>query len=502
MKKNELIKKYREYKQLIESYYMALSLWNYDNTTIAPKKSLIEKSKYQSLLSMEVYKIITSPDYIETVDGLFEIKDTLPNDLKRAIFLEKRNMEHLKSIPSELYQEYSELANVSYSKWLEAKEKSDFSIFAPSFKRVIEIQKEFAKCYGLINNNVYDTLLNEYEEGMNTKILDDFFNNLKKRIVPLLNKIEKSKVKIRDDFASAKVNHQKQMDIAKFSLKQIGFDFSRGVVGETEHPFTSGISYNDVRVTTHIYENMFFSNIFSIVHEGGHALYDMNLDKKLEDNYLRYGTSMAIHESQSRLYENVFGRSREFISRIYKKIIQKLPSEYKNVTEEEMYLCANKVERSLVRTEADELTYSLHIMIRYELEKKMLNEDVDVYELPKLWNELYKEYLGIDVPNDKLGILQDSHWSDGAFGYFPSYALGNAYGIQFLRTMEKELDVFSLIKDGKIKEVNNWLKKNVYTYGGRVTPSELIELVTKEKFNPNYYLDYLENKFKDIYNIK
>ena len=483
------------------AYYLALGILNYDNDTIAPKKSLIEKSKYQSILSMEYYKIITSNEYIEVNDKLYDIKDSLSKDLSREITLNRKSIDRLRKIPSDLYQEYNELMSVSYVKWLEAKEKSDFSIFAPSLKRLIEISKEFAKYYGLINNNVYDTLLDDYEEGMNTEILDNFFGLLRDRITPLLEKIDKSKVIIRDDFSKAKVNHDKQMDLTKFALKEIGFDFNRGVIGETEHPFTSGITPNDVRITTHIYEDMFFSNIFSTVHEGGHALYEMNLDKSLNGTFLHGGTSMAIHESQSRFYENVIGRSKEFIHRIYKKVIQKLPKEYKDVTEEEMYLCANKVERSLIRVEADELTYSLHIMVRYEMEKKMLNEDIDVYDLPKLWNELYEKYLGINVPNDREGILQDSHWASGSFGYFPSYALGNAIGIQILRTMEKDIDVFEKVNSGKIKDVGKWLKENVYIYGKRVSPNELIELVTKEKFNPNYYIEYLENKFKDIYKI-
>lgn len=500
MKKDELIKKYREYQEKLYAYYYALSLISYDNETTAPKASLSEKSNYNTFLGMEVYKLETNEEYIQVVNELFNIKDKLSSNLKREIELIKKDLDKTTKLPKELIEEELDLDSNSYIAWLKAKDASDFSIFAPYLDRWIKFAKKRAEYIGLINNNVYDTLLDEYEETVTTKELDIFFGKLKDAIIPLIKKIEKSKVKINDDFTRAKVSREKQLKLANYALKQIGFDFKRGVVGETEHPFTTKISPNDVRVTTHIYENAFLSNFFSIVHEGGHALYDMNLSKKLGNTILREGTSSAIHESQSRFYENIIGRSEEFTGRIYKKVISILPKEYKSITPYKLYLGSNVAMPSLNRCDSDELTYTLHIIIRYEMEKMFLNGDVDVYELPKIWNKLYKEYLGVDVLNDKEGILQDVHWN-GGFAYFPSYALGNVISAQILNTMQKEMDVFGLVKDGKIKQINDWLKNNVYIYGMLVSPKELVKIVTKEDINPDYYIKYLTDKFTKIYEL-
>jgi carboxypeptidase Taq len=292
------------------------------------------------------------------------------------------------------------------------------------------------------------------------------------------------------------------MKLTKYILKINGFDFTRGCISETEHPFTDGISPNDARITTHIYENMFFSNIFSSAHEGGHAIYEQNLNNKLPDN-LRNAASMAWHESQSRFYENIICRSEEYIHLIYKKVNQVLPKPYKNnVSEHDMYLAANKVEPSLVRTEADELTYTLHIIIRYELEKQLIDGKLQVKDLRNAWNKLYKEYLGVDVTSDKEGVLQDSHWSSEAIGYFPSYALGNAYGAQILHTMMKDFDVYEAIKENKIKQkIGKWLKDHIYVYGEKLTPQELILKVTGEPLNPKYFEDYLTKKYTKIYKL-
>ncbi len=498
----ELKTKYDEYYKSLKGYIIVLSILNFDNSTIAPKKSLEEKADFTSSVYESYIKLSTSPEYEEIINDLFQNKDKLDENYKRLAIVGKKNLDHNKAIPLDMQKEYNILLNKSFLVWRDAKQNNDWKSFEPYLEKIVDYQRQFAKLWGPINGSLYNTLLDNYEEGNTTEKLDKFFNTLKDTIVPLLKKIQNKNIKFNDAFVTAKVPHNKQLKIVNFLLKTNGFDLSRGCVAETEHPFTDGISPNDARITTHIYENLFLSNIYSVIHEGGHAIYEQNLSNKLIDD-LRNAPSMAWHESQSRFYENIIGKSHEYIHLIYKKVNAMLPKEYKNkITEEDLYLAANEVKASLVRTEADELTYSLHIIIRYELEKKLINGELEVKDLPNAWNKLYKEYLGIDVTSDKDGVLQDSHWSGGSFGYFPSYALGNAIGAQLLQTMNKDFDVFEAIKENKIKQkIGKWLKDHVYIYGSKYTPDELLIKVTGEELNPKYFTDYLTNKFTKIYKL-
>ncbi len=240
--------------------------------------------------------------------------------------------------------------------------------------------------------------------------------------------------------------------------------------------------------------------MFSVIHEGGHALYDMGSADELAYTNLDGGVSMGIHESQSRFYENIIGRSREFVEYIYPKMQELFPTQLAGVTSEAFYRAVNKGEPSLIRTEADELTYSLHVIIRYELEKKLMDGSLQVADLPAAWNALYKEYLGVDVPDDTHGVLQDSHWSGGSIGYFPSYSLGSAYGAQMLSVMEKELDVKALVARGEIAPITAWLREHIHRHASMYEPMDLFEK-TCGKFDPQYYIDYLEKKYTALYNL-
>ena len=285
----------------------------------------------------------------------------------------------------------------------------------------------------------YDVLLDIYEEGMTKEKYDKFFSLLKAEIVPLVHKINSLKP-LEVSFKDKLFDINKQKEFANYLMDVMCFDKSRGLMKESEHPFTSGYGTTDVRITNHYYEDLLISSIFSCIHELGHATYEQQSNPDLDSTLLGGGASMAMHESQSRFYENIVGRSYEFWVRHYPKLKSIFSEELKDVTLDEFYKYINNVECSLIRTEADELTYPLHIMVRYEIEKLIIESDVDVCELPSIWNKLYKEYLGIDVPSDKEGILQDVHWAGGSFGYFPTYALGSAYGAQMLDAMKKDLD--------------------------------------------------------------
>src|SRR5574344_799909 len=498
----ELKKSYDDYYKNIKGYQIVLSILSFDNSTIAPSKSLEEKADYTGIVYDDYFKLTTSDEFANIVNELYKNKDKLDDNYKRIADLTKKDLDMQRKLPAEFQRENNIFLNKAFLVWHSTKQNNDCNSFEPYLETCFANTNKMAEYYGPIEGSYYNRLLDIYEEGATTESLDKFFDSLKATIIPLLKKIQNSKVKINDDFAHAIVKHDKQMKLTKYILKINGFDFTRGCISETEHPFTDGISPNDARITTHIYENLFLSNIYSVIHEGGHAIYEQNLSNKLIDD-LRNVPSMAWHESQSRFYENIIGKSPEYINLIFKKVNAMLPKEYKNkLTENDLYLAANEVQASLIRTEADELTYSLHIIIRYELEKQLINGELEVKDLPNAWNKLYKEYLGIDVTSDKDGVLQDSHWSSGSFGYFPSYALGNAIGAQLLHTMNKDFDVFEAIKDNKIKQkIGKWLKDHVYVYGSKYTPNELLIKVTGEELNPKYFTDYLTSKFTKIYNL-
>ena len=272
-------------------------------------------------------------------------------------------------------------------------------------------------------------------------------------------------------------------------------------IGEVEHPFTTNFSKDDVRITTHYHEKAFASSMYSVIHEGGHALYELNIGDDIKYSPLGGGASMSIHESQSRFYENIIGRSEAFLTYILPDIQKLGPKALKDVTPHDFYLAVNKSKPSLIRTQADELTYCFHVMIRYELEKQLIAGTLAVKDLPAAWNKLYKEYLGVDVPNDTQGVLQDSHWSGGAFGYFPSYALGSAYGAQMLKVMERDIPVWELVAKGDLKPIVGWLTERIYRYGRLLKPNELILKACEAPFDPRYYVDYLKNKYTEVYGL-
>ena len=280
-----------------------------------------------------------------------------------------------------------------------------------------------------------------------------------------------------------------------------GIDPLNCVLGETEHPFTNGTNKWDIRITTHYYEEDPFSSLYSVIHKGGHALYELDVRDDLQFTCLSGGVSMGVHESQSRFYENIIGRSRAFCTPLLKIMKEVFPDQMKGVTEEELYSAINLSKPSLIRTVADELTYSLHVMIRYELEKAMIAGNLKVADIPGEWNRLYKEVLGVDVPDDKHGCLQDSHWSFGGVGYFPSYALGSAYGVQMLHEMEKTVDVRGTVAKGDLSPVTAWLTEKIHQYGSLKKPADLLPGAMGGPLDAKVYTDYLKKKFGELYKL-
>lgn len=489
-------------KQNAYGYVSGLIGWD-SAATKSPQKGYDKKYQYAGILAGESYKIVTDPELRTAVFHAASKSEEISDIRDRAMVREwKKTIERMEKIPKEEYVAFVELLGKSEMDWETAKEQNDFESFKGTYGVIFETLRKFADYYGY-EEHPYNALLEDFEPGMTVAKLDVFFKELREEIVPLLKKINEAKAKNPEtfEFTTGFVAKDKQDLISRRVLNHIGYDLDRGVLAESEHPFTNGLTQHDVRITTHYMENNFMSAIFSTAHEGGHGIYEQQQDETLEDRGLRNGASAAMHESQSRMYENVFGRSIEFWKPLYAELSQAFAPALEGVSIDHFHKAINTVESSLIRIEADELTYPLHIMVRYELEKDLLTGKISADELSNEWNKKMEEYLGIKPPNHSSGVLQDVHWAAGLVGYFPSYALGNAYAAQLLVYMKKEFPVFEDLEKGDFTRIHHWLGQKVHQHGMVYGPEELIEKVTGEAFNPKYYVEYLKNKFTEIYSL-
>ena len=494
------LKKLYDIQSKLSAYNHAMSLIFYDGATVAPRGTAENRGHALGVLSEEHYKIATSDETVSLLEELDSVKDQLSEKDARTVYLMLRDIRDMKKIPMNEYVAYQELLVEADDVWHRAKESSDFPLFRPVLEKIFDFEKRFAG-YCAPDKKPYDYCLNKYEAGLTTEKCDEFFSALKASLVPLISRIGKAE-QLRDDCINGNFPSSKQRELSYLLMEMMGIDLDKCGLGETEHPFTTSIgSHRDVRITTNYHENNFASSMYSVIHEGGHALYDMNSDDSLAYTVLDGGVSMGIHESQSRFYENLLGSSRGFANLVFPELCKIFPDEMKGYTAEDLYRAINKVEPSLIRVEADEVTYCLHVMIRYELERRVMEGSLAVADLPAEWNRLYKEYLGVDVPDDRRGVLQDSHWSGGCIGYFPSYALGSAYGVHLLHVMGKSVDVTGCVSEGDFEKINEWNREHIWRYGQMKSPSVLLEEALGESFDPMYYVKYLENKYSELYGL-
>lgn len=499
MKYAEKLEEFKEYIKKIEYLNSAANVLYWDMRVGIPTKGIPYRGEVLGYLSGEKYKLQTSDkmkeylEYFEAIDELDDVTLAMVSNLRKEY-------DQTKKIPEDRYVEYTILTSKSEAAWEEAKSKADFNIFKPYLKQVVDFSKEFIGYWGY-KDNKYDTLLDFYEPGITVEKLDKVFGGLRIAIIDLLNKIEKSAVKPDSSIFTTGFSKEKQERFSVHVLKSMGFDFEAGRLDESVHPFTIEFNNKDVRITTNYYENDLKSALFSCIHEGGHALYEQNIPDELKGTLLGHGVSMGVHESQSRFYENILGRGEAFWKHFYGELSKEFV-EFEKISFEDFYAAINDVKPSLVRIEADELTYSLHIIIRYEIEKALINGEIEVEELPRVWKEKYKEYLGVEPANDGEGVLQDMHWSDGSFGYFPSYALGNLYGAQFLKKILQDMpNFYKDIEAGNLKDIKQWLEENIHKHGAVYTPAQLIKMVTGEELNEKYFIEYLNNKYSKIYKL-
>ncbi|MGN0999169.1 MAG: carboxypeptidase M32 [Faecousia sp.] len=489
----------KELQKIQTAYGHALALLNHDGATAAPAESWQSRGQTMGILSQLSYERETKPENGELLSFLESHLSELDDQTRREVEVMRKSYDQMHRIPSDEYAAYCVLVNDAQNAWGKAKNDNDFAAFAPYLEKIVATSIRFA---GYYNPQMapYDALLNEYEEGLNMATLDAFFAELRESLVPLIAKVSAAP-QIDDSFLYKHYPAELQRKFSDDLMEVLGIDRGRCSIAETEHPYTSNFGNRDVRITTHYYEDNLVSSMFSVIHEGGHALYELGTDDRYNFTVLAGGASMSIHESQSRFYENLIGRSKAFVHAIFPKVKELFPEQLAGVEENDFYRAINKSQPSLIRTEADELTYCLHIMIRYEIEKQLIGGTLAVADVPAEWNRLYKEYLGVEVPSDQKGCLQDVHWSGGMIGYFPSYALGSAYGPQMLAKMREELgDVFEDVANGDLSRVTNWLREHIHCYAGFYKPGELFERVCG-KFDAKFYTRYLTEKYTELYEL-
>jgi len=499
----EIEKAFLELVQRMTSYDEAIALIYWDLQTGAPKKGVDQRSEVIGQLSSEVFAMSTSDEMGSYIHTLLEEENYKGLSLTTQKLVEdcQREYNRNKKIPKEEYKEYTILTTKAERVWEDAKHASDFALFQPYLEKIVDFNRKFIEYWGY-ENNKYDTLLDTYEPGMTVEILDEVFKKLRSEIVPLVKKIAESKHKPQVDFLFEHFPKEKQKDFSLSILEQLQYDFEAGRLDEAVHPFEITINANDVRITTKYDENDFRTAVFGTIHECGHAIYEQNISNELIGTTLASGTSMGIHESQSLFFENFIGRNLSFWKKNFPELQQMVPEQFGKVDLTDYYRAINESKPSLIRIEADELTYPLHVMVRYEIEKALFNEEIEVADLPKVWNEKYKEYLGIEPANDGEGVLQDVHWAGGSFGYFPSYALGYMYAAQWKAVMLKDIPNFDeLLAEGDITPIKQWLSEHIHQYGKLKKPLELLHDITGEGLNVQYLIDYLKEKYSDIYKL-
>jgi carboxypeptidase Taq len=453
----------------------------------------IEKLAHQKATTEELGKLLEDlSTYAKQLDP--------DSDDTRLIKVSKRNYNKSTKVPTEWVGEFAKEQTLASSVWEKAKPKSDFSSFQPHLEKLVELRRQYADFFKPYDH-VYDPLLDDFEPGMKTAEVQAIFNELRPKQVELIKTISQQP-QVDNSFLYLDYPKEGQLKFGKEVITDFGYDWNRGRQDLSAHPFTTSFGLNDVRITTRVRPKFLNTALFGTLHECGHALYEQGFDQALNRTPLADGASMAVHESQSRMWENLIGRSYPFWKKFYSRLQEVFPSQLGNVDLDTFYKGINKVEPSLIRVEADEATYNLHIMLRLELEIALMEGSIAPAELPEAWNTKMKDYLGIVPPNDAKGVLQDVHWSAGLFGYFPTYAIGNLISAQLWEVMQKDNPVVEKqIEQGNFKEILAWLREHVHRHGAKFEPQELVEKVTGSKINSSAYIRYLKKKFGAIYNL-
>ena len=483
------------------------NLLEWDQETYMPKDAIEYRSEQLELMASIVHKNKIAPSFKKALSKLINLEtgdlvDMSLSEQESACAREwRRDYNQAVKLPSSFVKQFAKTTSKSLQAWSEAKKESNFKAFAPHLEKVISLNKKKAEYLGY-KDHPYDALLDLYEPGMTTAYLTPLFARLKTSLTELLRKIEAKPKHSRDFIVSKHYGKEGQIRFGNLILRSMGFTGGMSRLDISSHPFCNSLNPKDVRMTTRIISNLPLSNIFSVVHEGGHGIYEAQLNETMYGSPLCSAISLGIHESQSRFWETLIGRSRPFWNHFYPLLEKEFPEQLGNTSLEEFYLAVNYVEPSLIRVEADEVTYCLHVIIRFELEKALIEGTLKVKDLPKAWNAKMKESLNITPSSDTEGCLQDIHWSMGSLGYFPTYALGNIYAAQLFACFEKSHPNWEeKVTKGDLLFIRQWLKENLHQYGRQYSPLEMIKKITGQEIEEKFYVQYLKNKYKTLYNL-
>jgi carboxypeptidase Taq len=497
MATEELYAEYKDTMWKIADIRTAAALMQWDQETYMPKDGGEMRGKQLATIQELAHSLFIDPNFGELLEKLL-LKNDLPMMDRRNVELTFYDYTKASKLPSAFVRKLSEAVSKSFHAWMMARETNSFVHFSEPLDELIKLKREEASYLGY-EDHPYDALLNDHERGLTVKMLDHLFSSLIPELSALLEKIRSAK-QVDDSFLLQHFDKDAQWQFGVEVLKHIGFDFNAGRQDLSEHPFSTSFHNKDVRVTTRIDDQNFGSMTWSCIHEGGHALYEQGLLREQYGLPLGEACSYSMHESQSRLWENCIGRGLPFWKFFYPKLIERFKQQFGQINVETFYAGINKVQPSLIRTEADEITYHFHVLIRYELEKKLIDGSLSAKDIPRWWNEQYYHYLGVVVPDDRQGALQDVHWSHGSFGYFPTYSLGSLYAAQFFAAIEHEIPTLDTqLEKGNTALVLQWLRQQVHLYGRYYTAEELCNKATGENLDTKHFLTYLQKKYNSIY---
>lgn len=490
--------------KVIRNLESSAGLLVWDQQTNMPSAAAEERGEQLATLSHLSHEMFTSSKTLELLDAAQPEIDALPSDSMEARILQvlRYDYQEATKIPSEFVAEMARVTTLAHEVWAKAREANDFGRFAPILQQIVDLTRRQAELLGY-KDHPYDALVNMYERGMTTKMLREIFDAHRQPLITLIESIQASQKEVDDSCIHQYFDPAKQKQFAQEMVSAIGFDFNRGRQDIAVHPFQISITRNDIRLTTRFEDHFLNPALFGLMHEAGHGMYEQGVATELMYTGLDSGTSLGVHESQSRMWENIVGRSKEFWQWAYPKLQATFPEQLGKTALDEFYAAINKVEPSFIRVEADEATYNLHILLRFELEVALIEGSLKVEDLPQAWNERFEASFGLLPPTDREGVLQDVHWSGGSIGYFPTYALGNLLSAQyFKRALEEHPQIKQEMTQGNFETLLGWLRHNIHQHGRQYTSEELTQRVTGESIQSRDYLEYLHQKFAGLYNLE
>jgi len=468
-----------------------------------PPKGSGPRAAVLGYLAGELHDKVLSKDFRDLLRGVQATADAneLPEG-ERAIVREVwRDVSREEKLPVEFVKELTQVTSEAYHVWMDARKKKDFGLFAPHLTKIVQLKRREAELVGF-KRSPYDALLDTFEPYATTEEIAAALGDLKNFLAPFLVKIKKSKAPVSRDVLAGDFDVEKQKAFCTLAAKQIGYDFDAGRLDVSAHPFSTSFHPRDARITTRYSRSELMQSVGGVIHETGHALYEQGLPAAHFGTPLAEAVSLGIHESQSRLWENLVGKSRPFWTYFYPLLQRQFPVPLQSVSLDSFYRAINAVEASFIRVEADEVTYNLHIILRFEIEKALIEGDIAVEDLPRTWNSKMKELLGLDMPDDSLGVLQDVHWSGGMIGYFPTYSLGNLYSAQFFAAAKRDIPTLDDdMAQGEFGKLLQWLREKIHVHGKMYSAQELAKNATGEKLNSKYFTEYISRKYGAIYEL-